>query len=530
MLPSEPHSTAESHPTAPDSPGSSILIRGSVDKTRSPGPGRRSDGLLAGFRPFVTNRLRQESHGILARELLFALRHGLPLAEALDAFTRPDTRVSRTFWNALVFGTLFLAVVAWAATGAGGGVFVVGFGVLLVILLGASAQSDDYRRHVGVILARELRRGNTLGEAFRRHPDLFGPFETTLVRVGERSGRLGPALEAWTRHTASTERLSHTADMAIYPLLVACVLLMGLAFVGTLIIPRFSMIWEQLYGPPVDTGNVAVVFKAMRLAESTAGSLLIVPALLVAGFFLLAVLPRRFFNGSVQGSLIYLALAMAAFHFFFWIGVALLSDRGLFGFRFYPDELRITFLAAVSIPLSFLYVWGAFQFARWAAGRGSDRFLALLSFLPLMQSASRRLDESRFLLAMEALLQSGREWPEAFAEAGDAVGKARWSRAGREAAALARQGRSPADLFRSLHLLHSVTRVRLTVAEFDQALLSALRDTADESHRIGARNLTRFNAVFFPLLHLGTASLIGFYLVLFYIPIFYLTRAIPYSG
>jgi type II secretory pathway component PulF len=520
----------ESFTTASSSSGSTDAIREFSDKTRSLGPGRRSDGLLAGFRPFVTNRLRQESNGLLARELLFALRHALPLAEALDAFTRPDTRVSRTFWNALVFGTLFLALLAWAAIGGGGGVFVLGFAVLLVILLGASAQSDDYRRHVGVILARELRRGNALGEAFRRHPDLFGPFETTLVRVGERSGRLGPALEAWTRHTASTERLSHTADMAIYPLLVACVLLMGLAFVGTLIIPRFSNIWTQLYGPPVDTGSVAIVFKAMRLTRSTAGSILILPALLVAGFFLLAVLPRRFFNGSVQGSLIYLALAMAAFHFFFWIGVALFSRGGLFGFRFFPEELRTTFVAAVSIPLSFLYVWGAFHFARWSAGRGSDRFLALLSFLPLMRSASRRLDESRFLLALEALLQSGREWPEAFAEAGEAVGKPRWSRAGREAAALARQGRSPAELFRSLRLLHPFTRVRLTVAEFDRALLPALRETADESHRIGARNLTRFNAIFFPLLHLGTATLVGFYLVLFYIPIFYLTRAIPYSG
>jgi len=484
-------------------------------------------GIGTAFRPFVTTRLRQESHGVLARELLLAVRKGLPLDEALEAFTKAENRVPRLFWNVMLFLLLLIPPAMGLVTGWVGLAFAVFLAFIVFFTIGGATQSDQYRRYVGAMLCRELRRGRTLGEAFREHGELFDSFETTLMEAGEGAGQLDKSLTAWSRHAESSERLGHTADMAIYPAVVAALVLSGLFLLMRLMTPKYENIWEVLAGTSYNTSVMRTVIDTLRYLASPG---LISIVLFLCSSVVLAVFPRRFFNGSVTGSLLFVTFCFVYYVLLFW------ACLGIAGFDL--DDMDpggvplvgawATIPASVFVAAFFTLI--VFRGGRWLAGKATDRVLTLMRWIPALRRADHRLSESRFLFALGSLLGGGVEWPEAFAHAGRAAGRARWEQAGAEASALARRGRSPDEIFRSLYVLAPATRSALTIGEFDGRLLESLEEIAAEDHRLGEQDLSRFNAVFFPLTHLLVGASVAIFLILLYCPVLLLSTAMPYTS
>lgn len=487
-------------------------------------------GVLRRVRPFATAPLRIESHGFLARELLLALRRGLPLDDALETFGLPEFQTPRRFWNLLLF--LFFVLVIFT------GWFLGPVGVILLILLffvtpllslGSSMVSEGYRSFVSRTLARELRRGKSLAAAFRAHPELFDSYETTLMEAGERSGRLDLALEGLASRSEATEKLAHTANMAIYPAFLAFFTMCFVLFIGNTVLTRYQDILNQFSYS--DHNLVAERLLDLLLSfnfilQPHLINWTLAALLLIA---LLTVLPRAWFNGSPLA-----AGALMAFFFncIFWSLILLLANI------FKPFEGHARFdnagfyffcAAALAIPLSGAGAWSVFRLARYLSGRGTDSLLKALSFLPLLRGAERRLAQSRFLFALEALLRATTPWPEALVLAGEATGRRRWIAATRAAAERARQGQGPAEIFRSLACMPPATRSALSIADFGGHLLETLRSEALTSHSHGHRLLTRFNAIFYPLLHVFLGALVGVIAWLLYLPLISLPLMVPFS-
>ncbi|MFQ5697586.1 MAG: type II secretion system F family protein [Myxococcota bacterium] len=103
-------------------------------------------------------------------------------------------------------------------------------------------------------LARELsavesavRSGATLSDAFAAHPRHFSPLAVSLVRAGERTGKLATVLEDLVRHLEWREDLRRKVRQATtYPAIVSVALIGLCAILVLFVLPRFAAIFEDV--------------------------------------------------------------------------------------------------------------------------------------------------------------------------------------------------------------------------------------------------------------------------------------------
>ncbi len=462
-------------------------------------------------------QLRLESHGLLARELLLALRRGLPLDGALDAFGIPEHRVPRWVWNTLILSVIFVILILAGWLGPAGAILgAIGLVILPTIFLGTSSQSGDYRRYVAMTLSKEIRRGKTLGEAFRAHTEIFDSYETTLIEAGERANRLDVSLEALSRHSQALDAFHRTASMFFYPMLLLLFFLSFSSMAVWRISPKFQDILCQIYGFDAleNLENYWLYLIAIRFGPSFVN---LMCTLLVA-IVILSILPRLFFVGSSTATLLFMMVMTVAV-----LGLQIPIIKRLSDFCDaigLDSEIAVWTAAGLAIPFSLVLALGVFRLMRFLSGRGMEYLMRAFSFLPYMRGADALLRESRFLSALNALLDAGERWPEALRAAGRATGGRRWLRTSEKAAEMAAQGRSPAEIFRAMPVLQTRTRSMLAIADFNGELLPTLGTIADSDHRIGQHLLTRFSCICVPLFHLLIGMMMALFILGFYQPIF----------
>ena len=103
-----------------------------------------------------------------------------------------------------------------------------------VITAGAMAGVlDDLRDRIG--------RGESLTAAFERHPRLFPPLYTGVVRAGERSGDLAGAFAALAAQLEREERFrARLLSAALYPLVLVAAGLAAVTVLVLFVLPRFA--------------------------------------------------------------------------------------------------------------------------------------------------------------------------------------------------------------------------------------------------------------------------------------------------
>jgi type II secretory pathway component PulF len=470
-------------------------------------PTLRSGGFVGAVRPYVTQEMQREAHGFLARELRLVVERGYPVDGALEMLSLPEGEPRRKFWNLGVVFLFLLAVIFGLVGGAG---WVIGFLALVIfvfLVMGGHVESDDYRRYVARTLWNEVRRGRTLGAAYRAHPELFTSFETELVEAGEQSGRMKESLEALGRHAYASDRLRHTFSMALYPLLLAVVIYLIALFFMIKIFPRYIDIYNQVGMELPALSSFILFLHRFNLLHVFA-----------MGFLVLLFLPRWFFVGSSKAGTAFIALMTVTAGIVLY--TILYPDKHHVLQSFWGDNPFALGVFCLLVGLGFSY--GLFRLGRWLMSRGGERLMEYLTFVPGLRRAHRLLCESRFLMALHVLLMAGVEWTEALKRAGGTAPSRRWKHALIGASLYARQGHSPAEVFASLHRLFlPETLVALAVADTPEVLHETLLRTAEENERLGRQALSRFFAVLFPLIHVGEAVLVGFFLYLCYLPIFF---------
>ncbi len=103
-------------------------------------------------------------------------------------------------------------------------------------------------------LRAELREGASLADALARRPGTFDAFFVAMVRAGEVSGQIGPAMDQLATALERSQKLRGTLVSALtYPALVCVVATGSVAFLLTRVVPQFAPLVAQSGRPmPAD--------------------------------------------------------------------------------------------------------------------------------------------------------------------------------------------------------------------------------------------------------------------------------------
>ncbi len=96
-------------------------------------------------------------------------------------------------------------------------------------------------------LRASLDSGRELSSAMLRHPEVFSPFYTSMVRVGEMTGRLEDIFLRLSEHLEFDRDMRQRVKSALrYPLTVIVVMVVAIAIVNLFVIPVFAKVYSGL--------------------------------------------------------------------------------------------------------------------------------------------------------------------------------------------------------------------------------------------------------------------------------------------
>lgn len=89
--------------------------------------------------------------------------------------------------------------------------------------------------------------GNSLADAFGKHPEVFNQVYLSLIAAGETSGTLDKAMERIaTQQEKDAEMISKIRGAMVYPLIVLVVIVGVLAFMLFTVVPQVEQLYEDL--------------------------------------------------------------------------------------------------------------------------------------------------------------------------------------------------------------------------------------------------------------------------------------------
>ncbi len=117
-------------------------------------------------------------------------------------------------------------------------------------------------RDIILDLSREVEGGSTLSKAMSRHEDIFSPFYISMVRSGEKSGKLTEALSYLANHLEKEYYfISSVQGAMIYPTLVLVVAIGVLLMMAFFVMPQLTSVFQQ-------SGHTLPIVTRMVIATS----------------------------------------------------------------------------------------------------------------------------------------------------------------------------------------------------------------------------------------------------------------------
>jgi general secretion pathway protein F len=96
-------------------------------------------------------------------------------------------------------------------------------------------------------VAGALREGQPLSAALERHGAAFPPLYVAMVRANERTGALAESLTRYVAYRSQADAVKkRVVGASIYPALILAVGFLVIAFLLAYVVPRFSMVFEDL--------------------------------------------------------------------------------------------------------------------------------------------------------------------------------------------------------------------------------------------------------------------------------------------
>lgn len=117
-------------------------------------------------------------------------------------------------------------------------------------------------------ISSDLKKGQSLSEAFAKHQELFGSLYISLLKIGETSGNLPEVLARLSADLKFQRDLKAQISQALtYPAVIFFVCIMAIYFVLTFIVPKMAVIFSDLSQVPwytqiiVSTSNFFVQYQ-----------------------------------------------------------------------------------------------------------------------------------------------------------------------------------------------------------------------------------------------------------------------------
>ncbi len=127
-------------------------------------------------------------------------------------------------------------------------------------------QSDVGRALVDEVL-EAVRGGASLAEALQARPDVFPSFYLGMVRAGERSGALGPAMGDLAKALERTQAIrAKVASALTYPVIVLLMALVSIVILVGVVVPEFRPLFEEA-GADLPLSTKALVWTSDLLTK-----------------------------------------------------------------------------------------------------------------------------------------------------------------------------------------------------------------------------------------------------------------------
>jgi general secretion pathway protein F len=99
-----------------------------------------------------------------------------------------------------------------------------------------------------------VRTGMPLAEAIGRHPEIFDNLYSSVIDIGEATGRLADAFSELSANLSfRKEMASRTRQAMAYPGVILFVCLLSVVFIFNFVVPRFEPLFGRMENPPLAT-------------------------------------------------------------------------------------------------------------------------------------------------------------------------------------------------------------------------------------------------------------------------------------
>ena len=155
-------------------------------------------------------------------------------------------------------------------------------------------------REVTARVHEDVRTGMALGDALRRHPEVFEELYASVVDIGETTGRLAEAFgELSANLSFRKEMASRTRQAMAYPGVIFAVCVLSVVFIFNFVVPRFEPLFGRMEDPPWAT-VVLLNFAEMFTRYQWAGLVL----LCLAPFLLRRFAKLQTFRNMLDGAVL----------------------------------------------------------------------------------------------------------------------------------------------------------------------------------------------------------------------------------
>jgi type IV pilus assembly protein PilC len=140
-----------------------------------------------------------------------------------------------------------------------------GLSITIAIQTIAEEIANPYFEHILKKMASQIEKGMSFTDCVRQYPKVFGKLCCAIIMAGETGGSLTASLERLAEHYENRDKLVRKVRGAMaYPAFVVVFIVLIVIVLMTLIVPRFSQMFEEFNGElPAFTRGFMAVYDAI---------------------------------------------------------------------------------------------------------------------------------------------------------------------------------------------------------------------------------------------------------------------------